>query len=118
MNMQEFESQIARLVTEYDNGPEKRIYGTQRVAAIFAVFRNYPLKEFRKIIDRAFVTERFPPLAKELLRIAEEIRVEEHNKLKNLSGKRKDFEPAGPTVVKESLAVIYRRIRGSTEEQQ
>jgi hypothetical protein len=81
MTDEQFKTQMNRLITEYDNGPNK-IYGPQRTAAIYKCFINYTLDDFTAIIDKVFVTERFAPMAKDLLRIAEEVRIEKHNKMR------------------------------------
>lgn len=89
MTRNEFDAQLARLTKEYGTAP----YGLERINAIWKRFEKVPPHLFQATVSRAFESERVPPLAKELGRILEEIRVEEHNRTKP---KREQNSYSGP----------------------
>lgn len=78
----EFELKMRVLVEEYTVEGRDPPYGKARIKAIWESFRGVSPVLFQRILDRAFTQCRQAPLARELLKIAEELRVEDHNKLK------------------------------------
>ena len=111
MNKPEFELEMKRLVNEYD--PQARYYGQARIDAIYFAFQKGSRRFFAAVVDAAFRSERNPPLAKDLLRIAEEIRVQQHQETKSLAlVNRHSDANIPPEQVKEYTAQIFELLKG------
>lgn len=115
MNYLEFELEMKGLVKEYTVDGRQPPYGEKRIEAIFQAFKGISVKEFKEILDRAFTSERQAPLAKDLLRIAEEVRVAKHNQTKKFNIPADNFQPADPTVVQETMGNVFNILKGRGE---
>lgn len=109
MNRIEFKQVMEKLINEYTIEGRDPPYGPGRVESIYVMFRLYSLSQFEAVVKRAFMECRQAPLAKDLRRIAEEIRKEEYEAQKTL---RMISHEEAPLPKEETLQNVSAIIQG------
>lgn len=127
MNREEFDKVMTILADEYDPFIQKfgsrrlNVYGPGRATAIFKSLGHLTVERFSQVVMRAFESERQAPMAKDLYRVLEEIRVEEHQEKRRQDRKAfADFTKADPKAEKTEAARIdcMKSIKGLREGKQ
>ncbi len=112
----EFKRIFQRVIDDFDpknsRGERKfNVYGQERCRAIFETFKGMTPEQFKRVVDRAFKTERVPPLAKDLERIADELRVQDHLDTKQNLLTLKDLYQSTPEEVRSNVTSIVEMLQ-------
>lgn len=100
----EFQSIFQKVVDEYD--PDKKIYGPRRIKAIAESFRKWQKGDFEILIDKVFISERFAPMAKDLLRIADDIHEDRWKEKKRVEAEQRRRLLADAPINKPSMEKV------------
>lgn len=115
MSRKEFADAFQRLIDEFDPADKTgqrrhNIYGVERVAAIYRAFSWMDQGQLHRLIDKAFESERYAPLAKDLRRIWADLREQDDSATRKsfriAHGDRDRYDSDGPKPTPQQISEI------------